>query len=113
MPPPNAADFKMQRLVIHFRTSAQGPSMRSVELRNGSNTEFTLPTLLRGDYTTRTTDKPDASANAWSWPLPVRVGSTSVLRLGITFPGGIDSKINPGEFIITSVEVYFAPKSKN
>src|SRR5687768_11601167 len=33
MPASSAADPKMQRLVIHFRTSASGVSLRAVELR--------------------------------------------------------------------------------
>src|SRR5438552_1064228 len=37
LPPGSSADSRMQRLVVHFRTSSLGPSLRSVALRNGSN----------------------------------------------------------------------------
>ena len=39
MPSTSVAEPRLQRLVIRFRTSASGPSLRAVELRNGSNND--------------------------------------------------------------------------
>jgi hypothetical protein len=111
IPPSNVADPRMQRLVVHFRTSPQGPSLRSVEMRNGANTEFHLDTHLAGDYTTRETTQPESIANAWSFERgPVRVYTQTVLRLEVQFPGGFDSQINPGEFVLTSVVLDYPRK---
>ncbi len=112
MPPATSADPKMQRLVIHFRTSASGPSLRSVELRNGSNAEFHLQMQLSGDYTARETTQPASVANTWAFDqAPIRVSAQSVLRLEFQFPGGFDSPINAGEFVITSAVVDFPRKA--
>ncbi|MEN3333528.1 MAG: hypothetical protein V7641_2893 [Blastocatellia bacterium] len=97
----------MQQLAIHFRTSPSGPSLRSVELLNGSHREFLIPTNLTGDYTARETSKPEAIANMWKWTSPIKVDSQSVIVLEIQFPGGFDSKVNPGEFVLTSVDAQF------
>jgi tachylectin len=111
MPSSSAADPRMQRLVIHFRTSPSGPSLRSVELRNGSNVAFRLETNIGGDYTVRETTKPDGSANAWDFgQTGSKVGSQSVLRLEVQFPGGFDSQVNAGEFVLTAVGVDFSRK---
>jgi hypothetical protein len=111
MPAPSAGDPKLKRLVIHFRTSPSGPSLRSVELRNGSNAAFRLETNIGGDYTAREVTKPEGSANAWDFgAVPVTVGAQSVLRLEVQFPGGIDSQINPGEFVVTAVGTEFPRK---
>lgn len=112
MPPASSAEFKMQRLVIHFRTSQSGPSLRSVELRNGANSEFRLQTQVAGDYTAREVTTPESSANAWDWSrVPVKVSAQTVVRLEIQFPGGFDSQINPGEFVLTGVVVDFPRKA--
>jgi hypothetical protein len=111
LPPASTAEPKIQRLVVRFRTSRSGPSLRSVELRNGSNVAVRLVTNIGGDYTVRETSKPEGSANAWDFgTIPVRVGSQSVLRLEVQFPGGFDSQINPGEFVLTAVETDFLRK---
>ena len=111
LPAASAADPKMQRLAVHFRTSPSGPSLRAVELRNGANTDFRLQMQLAGDYVAREILQPASSANAWSWEqAPVRVSAQSVLRLEVQFPGGFDSQINPGEFVLTSVTVDFPRK---
>ena len=112
MPSPAAADPKLRRLVIHFRTSPNGPSLRSVELRNGSNVEVRLPTDLRGDYTVREVSTPKEAANAWDWgKSPITVSAQTVVRLEVQFPGGFDSAVNPGEFFLTTVAVDF-PRAK-
>jgi hypothetical protein len=97
----------LQQLAIHFRTSPSGPSLRSVELRNGSHVEFHIDTELRGDYTTRSTSTPADIANMWKWDSPITVDSHSVIVLEVQFPGGFDSQINPGEFVLISVDAQF------
>ena len=89
MPSSSAAEPKMQRLVIHFRTSSSGPSLRSVELRNGSNVAFHLETNIGGDFTTRDATKPDGSTNAWDFgQIGSKVSTQSVLRLESSSPAG-------------------------
>jgi hypothetical protein len=111
LPPANSALPKVQHLVIHFRTSPSGPSLRSVELRNGSNVEFRIETHLEGDYIARETATPTVVANAWAFA-PRTVGSQTVLRLKIQFPGGFDSAVNPGEFFLSAVVAEFPGKAK-
>ena len=110
IPPATAADPKMQQLVIRFSTSASGPSLRTVELRNGGSSSFHIDTHLTGNYTTKEVTKPASLANIWVLDPPERIGSTTVLRIEIIFPGGFDSQINPGEFILNSVELGFPRK---
>ncbi|HEX9983594.1 MAG TPA: tachylectin-related carbohydrate-binding protein [Thermoanaerobaculia bacterium] len=108
MPAAGVADPKMQRLVIHFRTSEPGPSLRSVELREGSSALFHVRTHIKGDYRASEVITPDLAANAWDWgKAPLTVSSQSVLRLEITFPGGYEGAINSGELVITDVAVDF------
>jgi hypothetical protein len=97
----------LQQLTIHFRTSPSGPSLQSVELRNGSQRRFFISTNLSGDYTTRATSTPADGANMWKWKTPIEVDSQSVIVLEIGFPGGFDSSVNPGEFVLTSVDAQF------
>jgi len=111
LPPASSAAPKVQRLVLHFRTSPSGPSLRSVELLNGSKVEFRIETHLEGDYTARETAAPAVVANAWAFE-PRAVGSQTVLRLKIQFPGGFDSAVNPGEFFLAGVVVDFPGKLK-
>jgi hypothetical protein len=113
MPAASAADPKMQRLVIHFRTSPSGPSLRSVELLHPGSTSklFHIDTHLTGDYIARETITPRNLANAWDWGgSPIEVGSQSVLRLEVQFPGGFDSAVDPGEFFLASVGVDYPRK---
>ncbi len=111
MPPSSSAEPKMQRLAVHFRTSPSGPSLRSVELRNGSKVEFHIETHLAGDFTARETTQPEAVANTWVFDrAPISVSSQSVLRLEVQFPGGFDSQIDPGELFLTAVTVDFPRK---
>jgi hypothetical protein len=105
------ADPKMEGLAVHFRTSQSGPSLRSVEFRNGSHVEFRVPTLVTGDYTFKEITRPEAGANAWLFKnTPFKVSSQAVLRLEVQFPGGFDSKIDPGEFVLTGVAIDFPVK---
>ena len=112
LPAPSAADPRMQRLVVQFRTSPSGPSLRSVELRSGSNTDFHIETQLAGDFTTKDATQPQSQANAWAFnQVPIKVFAQSIVRLEVQFPGGFDSQINPGEFVLTSVLVDFPRKA--
>lgn len=105
LPPSAVADPTMLKLVVHFRASPQGPSLRSVELGNGTAKEFHIDTDLRGDLTGET------KANTWDFTKsPVRLYTNSLLHLEVQFPGGFDSAINPGEFVLTSVSVDFPRK---
>jgi hypothetical protein len=108
MPRPDAAEPRLQRLVVHFRTSV-GPRLQIVELRNGSSTPFRIDTDLRGDYATSETLKPPRAANAWVIS-PITVGSATVIRLAVQFSGGIDSAVDPGEFVLIGVGAEFPRK---
>ena len=46
--------------------------------------------------------------------MPARVGSDSVLRLEVQYPGGFDSKVNPGDFVMLSAQTEFVrnPQTK-
>jgi hypothetical protein len=109
-PPATATGQGMQQLVIRFSTSASGPSLRTVEIRNGSASSFHIDTYLTGNYTSREVTKPATLANMWVLNPPERVNSSTVLRIEIIFPGGFDSQINPGEFVLNSVELGFPAK---
>lgn len=105
------ADPKMEGLAVHFRTSQSGPSLRSVEFRDGSYVVFRVPTLATGDYRFKEITRPKAGANAWLFKdVPVKVNSQAVLRLEVQFPGGFDSEIDPGEFVLTGVAIDFPVK---
>src|SRR5688500_14468717 len=53
LPAPTVARPTMVGLVIRFRTSPQGPSLRGIELLHGSSAVLNIQTHLSGDYTTR------------------------------------------------------------
>ena len=110
MPSQRPAIYKLHRLVIHFSTSPQGPSLRAVEIRNGGNTDFHIDTLLRGNYTARDVLKPKEAANMWDFgTIPVKVASNTIVRLQIVFPGGFEGLSNPGDFVLKSVDADFEP----
>jgi hypothetical protein len=74
----------MEGIAVHFKTSDQGPSLRSVEYRNGPNVEFRVATVVRGDFTIKENFRPAESANAWSFKdVPFKVSSQAVLRLEV------------------------------
>jgi hypothetical protein len=111
IPAASVADPKMQRLVVHFRTSEAGPSLRSVELRQGSSAVFHINTHIKGDYRASEVITPDLAANAWDWGrAPLTVSAQSILRLEITFPGGFEGPVDSGEFVITGVALDFPRK---
>jgi len=108
MPNPGAAEPKLLRLVVHFRTSP-GPRLRGVELRNGLTSLFRLETDLSGDYSTRDILKPDTAANAWVLSA-ITVAAPPVVRLTVQFSGGVDSVVDPGEFVLLGVGAEFVRK---
>lgn len=111
MPSASAADPKMLRLVVHFRTNTAGPSLRSVEVLNGTTAEFRIAVNLKGDYTVRETTAAEV-ANVWDLKSsPRKVSAQSVIRLAVQFPVGFDSPINPGEFVVTGVVIDFPAKA--
>jgi hypothetical protein len=111
IPSASVAEPRLQRLVIRFRTSASGPSLRAVELWNGSNKAFRLETNIGGDLATREAAAPKGSANTWDFAaVPARVGSDSMLRLEVQYPGGFDSPVNPGDFVMLSAQTEFVRK---
>jgi Tachylectin len=108
MPSNSSTTFKMKRLIVHFRTSAQGPRLLSVEMPSGAATVFHIDTEIRGDYSSRETLQPKEVANVWDFgALPVTVSVQSVIRLKVSYPGGFDSHVDPGDFVLTSVEADF------
>ncbi|MEJ7589637.1 MAG: tachylectin-related carbohydrate-binding protein, partial [Ferruginibacter sp.] len=113
MPSGNFATDKMERLIIRFKTSDRGPSLRTIELLSGSARLFNINTNLVGDYTTRQSEKPASIANVWVWNDPVKVSAQNVLRLHVNFPGGFEGIKDAGEFILSSVEVHFVAKAKD
>ena len=105
---PAGSEAEMQRLVVHFRTSPDGPHLRKVEVLNGSSAAFSLATDLAGDYVARETTTPGIVANMWDFKSqPRKVSSQTIIRLEVQFPIGFDSPINPGEFVLTGVGVDF------
>lgn len=110
LPRARSASSQMLRLAIHFRAPDRGgPSLRLVEVRNGTSVEFRMVTSLTGDYIARATTAPEDLANTWEFTTsPRTVGSQSVIRLEVRLPIAIDSKIDPGWFVLTSARVTFA-----
>ena len=103
MPAASVADPKVQKIVVHFRTNESGPSLRSVKLES-----YQFQTNLEGDYMSVERSTPDVAANAWVFKsTPVRVGGSSPVLLEVQFPGGFDSQVNPGEFVLGSVVLDF------
>jgi len=99
------SDRKMVGLAVHFRTSQLGPSLRAVELSEGRYVRFRIPTLLRGDYRSKEITRPEAAANAWLWDNSTLLPPLLTLRLEVQFPGGFDSEIDPGEFVLIDVVI--------
>ena len=108
--PSSAADTKLLRLIIRFRTSDRGPSLTSAELREGSLVLYRdADASLSGDYSKRETTTPPRSANVLNLS-GIRVGSGAFIRLTLGFGGGFDSVVNNGEFVLIAVEADFPLK---
>lgn len=112
MPSPGSSDQKLVRLVIHFHTSRGGPSLRSVELNNGTRKEYRFNTNLSGDYVTaergplsmRTAAR--CPCNMWTFE-NTTVSSQWAIGLEVQFPQRVDGAINGGDFVLTAVEADF------
>ena len=99
VPPEREGRSVLHRLVVRFRSAADGPSVRGVTVRGGP-----IRTDVKGDYTTREVTTA-GSANTWVWRDPMSVPPQSEIMLEVQFPGGFDSQVNPGEFLLTGVTV--------
>ncbi|MCU1320464.1 MAG: Tachylectin [Acidobacteriaceae bacterium] len=119
--PPDAGTkvTRITRLVIHFRTSKNGPSLRSIEIRNGASVAWKLEKQFSGDFSIR--EVPGANAFVFGDPGPgrpasslagplIRVGTGSTIRLEVQYPGGFEGIKDAGEFVITNVVTNFEPK---
>lgn len=113
VPPPTKAESKLIELTVHFHSTSTGPSLRGIEVLNGTAIEFQKQTNIKGDYTAITNNKSEFTANSWLIHGFVNVTPRSVVRLKIMFPGGFDSPVNPGVFTLTGVEVGFPLKNKD
>jgi hypothetical protein len=102
MPAPGNREYRLQRLVVHFRTERSGVSLRAIELRRVRN-PLRKTTNLSGDYTRQERENVVDFGD-----VPVAVTGDSLLYLELQFPGGFDSKVDPGAFVVTSVALQFA-----
>ena len=102
MPAPGNREYRLQRLVVHFRTERSKVSLRAVELRRVRN-PFRKTTNLSGDYTRQERENVVDFGD-----VPVAVTGDSLLYLELQFPGGFDSEVDPGAFVVTSVSLGFA-----
>jgi hypothetical protein len=104
IPMPSAASNKpaLERMIIRFRTSPQGPSVRAIEVK-GVNNQFPFETNLAGDFTTR------EAGNVWTYKGGLRVFPQSFIQLKIQFPGGFDSAVKLGDILITEAVLEFSP----
>ena len=110
LPASSAADNKLERLILRFRTSDRGPTLTAVELRGGSLVLYRdADASLSGDYSKRETATPPRSANVLNLG-GIRIGSDAFVRLTLGFGGGFDSVVNNGEFVLIAVEAYFSLK---
>lgn len=106
VPNPTRAEPRLTEFVVKFRTSVDGPSLRSVELLDGSHRKFFVRTLLRGDYSQKRVLAPNNLANAWRLER-TNVTAHMVVRLEVQYPTAFHGAIDPGEFIIYSVDTHF------
>jgi len=102
-PNPSVARPDLSRLILHFRTSRNGPSIRSVELFAGAQPVF-RPNVLRlvGDFSTA-----ERQDNAWTISPPETMRSALTLRIKAQFPIGFDTAIDPGELVIVGAVTEF------
>jgi hypothetical protein len=108
-PPSSSGLLKLKRLVVHFRTSPEGPSLRAVTLGDGAS-KIRITTGLQGDYTAKDATKRPQTANAWLFDPPLTIGPQTVVHLEVQYPGGFDSRVNPGEFPLAAVGAVFERK---
>ena len=118
MPPPGSSDQKLVRLVVHFHTSQGGPSLRSVELNNGTRKEYRFNTNLSGDYVTRergplsTRTAASCPCNLWTFE-NTTVSSQWVIGLEVQLPQGVAVALDRRDFVLTAVEADFGALTTN
>jgi len=95
-PPPAMTERRAARLVLHFRTSRYGPTLRKVVLPDGNVVAIGATGDQMGDGKVNTLDFGDA---------PLQLYDHATFKLVIGYPGGIDSHVNPGEFVLKSVSL--------
>ncbi|MGE8063568.1 hypothetical protein [Pseudomonas sp. NPDC089569] len=101
--PPTAkvAERNATRLELHFRTSPGGPTLLRIILPDGNKVELGL----KGDFLA------DSEGKAFDFgDVPLKFYDHSKLKLVIRYPGGIDSQIDPGEFVLKKVSLYYPSK---
>lgn len=96
LPPAETAQRRATRLVLHFRTSKGGPTLRKIILPDGNSVSVNLSGHQMADSKLNTLDFGD---------IPIKLFDQSVLKLVLQYPGGIDSAIDPGEFVLKSVSL--------
>jgi hypothetical protein len=103
MPPPSSGKPALERMIIRFRTSPQGPSVRAIEVK-GVDNPFPFETNLSGDFTKR------EAGNVWTYKDGLRVYPQSFIQLKVQFPGGFDSAVKVGDILITEAVLEYSTK---
>lgn len=113
LPPSSAADKKLNRLIVRFRTSKAGGGLIGVELLAGSDVIYKhLGIDLKGDYSTREVAAPPGSANVLTLSgLNVNYSNGVTIRLSVGFAIGFEGGVaDPGELFLLGVEADFPVK---
>lgn len=100
-PTANVAERSATRLELHFRTSPGGPTLLWIILPDGNKVELGLEGDFLADSKGKVLDFGD---------VPLKFYDRSILKLVIRYPGGIDSQIDPGEFVLKNVSLYYPSK---
>lgn len=96
LPSATLAERRAVRLVLHFRTSRSGPRLRKIVLPDGNTVDMDVEGNQMSDNKRNTLEFGD---------VPLKLYDRSMLKLVIGFPGGIDSHVDPGEFVLKSVSL--------
>lgn len=96
LPPDEMAERRASRLLLHFRTSPGGPTLRTIVLPDGQRVDLNL----EGDFLTESKRNTIDFGN-----IPMKLYDRSIVKLVISFPGGFEGNPNPGEFVLKSVSV--------
>lgn len=101
LPDAAMAERRASRLTVHFKTSRNGPALRQIILPNGGTINLNLSGDFRGDAKRNTVDFGGA---------PINIYNDRDIQLVVSFPGGIDSQIDPGEFLLKGITVGYLRK---
>jgi len=101
LPSSELAERRVSRLTVHFKTSHNGPTLRKIILLNGRAINLSLSGDFLADSNRNTIEFGDT---------PLEVFGDTTIRLVVSFPGGIDSQINPGEFFFKGITVSYLKK---